>query len=271
MATCYRHPNRETGVSCSNCGRPICPDCMTSTAVGMRCPECSRQRTQVRTLRATSEVPVLTRALIAVNVVAYLAEIGSGPGGLGTSPSGSVFVHGALFGPAVQLDHEYWRLVTGAFLHASIIHILFNMYILWWLGNLLEPAIGSVRFGAVYLVSLLAGSMGALILTPDTATVGASGAIFGLLGAGAVEMRSRGIGVMESGFGMMIVLNLGLSFALSNISVGGHVGGLIGGALAGVALRLADARRSAALMYALMGALAVAFAAGGVLAAQSSV
>src|SRR5215510_4941135 len=100
MAVCYRHPGRETGVSCSNCGRPICPDCMTPTPVGMRCPECSRQRTQVRTVRTMSTEPRLTYALIAINVVVFLAELASGSGGF-SGASGSVYREGALFGPLV--------------------------------------------------------------------------------------------------------------------------------------------------------------------------
>src|SRR5215203_5491410 len=132
MATCYRHPNRETGVSCSNCGRPICPDCMTPTPVGMRCPDCARQRTPVRTManvRAGGE-PVVTYALIAINVIAFVAELASGSA-VAQRGGGSVINRGALFGPAIAEDHEYWRLITSGFLHAGLIHILFNMYFLY--------------------------------------------------------------------------------------------------------------------------------------------
>src|SRR5438309_12102878 len=107
MATCYRHPSRQTGVSCSNCGRSICPDCMTPTPVGMRCPECARDRTKVKTLRTASTTPVVTRALIVINVVVFIAET-IGGGGLGTS-SGTVYEKGALFGPLIAHQHEYWR------------------------------------------------------------------------------------------------------------------------------------------------------------------
>ncbi|HEX3278193.1 MAG TPA: rhomboid family intramembrane serine protease [Thermoleophilaceae bacterium] len=238
MEACYRHPNRETGVHCSNCGRPICPDCMTSTPVGMRCPECARQRTRVRTMRsaARSGEPVLTYALIAINVVAFIGELAGGAsaggGSLGTS---RLFADGALRASDVA-NGDYWRLITAGFLHASVFHIFFNMFALWILGQMLEPAIGSLRFGLIYFVSLLAGSFGALLVTPDSFTVGASGAIFGLMGAAVVVLRNRGINPMESGLGLWIGLNLLLTFTLSNISIGGHIGGLIGGTLAALVL-----------------------------------
>src|SRR5438477_5113136 len=101
MAVCYRHPKRETGVSCSSCGRPICPDCMTPTSVGMRCPECSRDRTKVRTIRSLPSTPVATQGLIALNVIVFIAEIASGGSLSGGVQAGSVYVHGALFGPLV--------------------------------------------------------------------------------------------------------------------------------------------------------------------------
>ena len=261
METCYRHPNRETGVHCSNCGRPICPDCMTPTPVGMRCPECSKQRTQVRTLRSTTTEPVVTYALIAINVLLFLAEgqfqIGSTSGGT------QLFNKFALNGPAVA-DGDYWRIVTSGFLHAGLLHILFNMYLLYLLGNMLEPAIGSVRFAIVYFVALFAGSLGALIVSPDALTVGASGAVFGLMGAAAVELSARGINPMETGIGGLIIFNLLFSFVFSGISIGGHIGGLIGGALTGFVFLQADQRhipRQAALgLTVALGALVFAAA-----------
>jgi membrane associated rhomboid family serine protease len=254
--TCYRHPNRETGVACSNCGRFICPDCMTPTPVGMRCPECSKQKTQVRTLSSMQSAPTVMMALLIVNVVAFLA---SGQFDFGTSSASSnqVFTKGALDGPDISIGHEYWRLVTSGFLHAGLLHIAFNMYILYMLGNMLEPAIGNVKFALVYFVGLLFGAFGALALEPNTYTVGASGAIFGLMGAAFFELRSRGIDPFQAGIGGLIVINLVLSFALSNISVGGHIGGLIGGSLAMLAFHEADKRRQPLLGYAAMAVLAV--------------
>jgi membrane associated rhomboid family serine protease len=255
--TCYRHPSRETRVNCSSCGRPICPDCMTPTPVGMRCPECSRQKTPVRTLRSTTSEPRVTVAIIIACVVAYLAEGGYGVNGA----SGSLVGHGALFGPAIQ-NGDVWRLVTSGFLHAGLLHIGFNMYLLWILGQMLEPTLGSARFGALYFTALLWGSFGALLVQPDAVTVGASGAVFGLMGAAAVEMRARGINPFQTNIGMLIVLNLGLSFVFSNISVGGHIGGLVGGVLVGLVFDLAARRRSQALAYAGCLALAAVAVAG---------
>src|SRR5919108_4035182 len=236
MEVCYRHPNRETGVRCSNCERPICPDCMTSTPVGMRCPECARQRQRVRTMRSTSDEPVLTYVLIGINVAVALGSfLGGGSATGGGGIDGTLLQDGSVSRAAIA-DGEYWRLLTAGFLHAGFFHLAFNMLALWVLGGMLEPALGRFRFGLVYLVSLLAGSFGALLLEPDAPTVGASGAIFGLMAAAAVILRRRGISLMESGLGLWIGLNLLITFSVPNISIGGHIGGLVGGALAALVL-----------------------------------
>ena len=242
MATCYRHPSRETGVSCSNCGKPICPDCMTTTAVGMRCPDCAGQKQQVHTLRSMHVDPTVTYVLIAVNVLLFL---GSGAGGsflTGSGGTSRVFFDLALFGPSVD-QGDYWRLVSSGFLHSGLLHVGFNMYILYWLGTMLEPSLGHARFLALYLASLLAGSFGALLLSPNAVTVGASGAVFGLMGAAFVMQRYRGIDPMQSGIGPVILFNLVISFVIPNISIGGHLGGLVGGAAAAFAMERLAARR----------------------------
>jgi membrane associated rhomboid family serine protease len=258
--TCYRHPTRETGVNCSACGRPICPDCMTPTPVGMRCPECARQRTPVRTMRNIGSEPRVTVGIIAICVLAFLATGSFGPGGGGGD---TLFRKLALFGPSVA-DGDYWRLVTSGFLHAGILHIAFNMYLLWILGQLLEPALGSRRFAALYAASLLAGSFGALLVEPNALTVGASGAIFGLMGAAAVELRARGANILQTDIGLLIIFNLGLSFVLSNISVGGHIGGLVGGVLVGLAFQASERRGLPWLSYAGAAVVAAAAAVGAV-------
>jgi membrane associated rhomboid family serine protease len=276
MATCYRHPSRETGVSCSNCGRPICPDCMTPTAVGMRCPECAKQRTKVMRMREMTTVPRITYALIAINIVAFLSE-----GRLtvsGGEAANDVYLKGALLGssPLPSLGHQgvahgqYWRIVTSGFLHENLLHIGFNMYILYILGQMLEPALGSFKFAVVYCVSLLTGSLGALLVTPHSLTVGASGAVFGLMGAAAVEMRARQIPVLQSWVGGLILINLIFSFTISGISWGGHVGGLIGGTVTALALQLGERYRAQALALASCGAIAVAAVAGCVATSKSS-
>ena len=216
---------------------------MTPTSVGMRCPECARQRTKVVRARSMYGRPNVMYALIAINVVAFLAELVSGVSVAGNSFGGSkVILHGALFGPKIA-DGEYYRILTSGFLHFNLWHIAFNMYALYILGNMLEPAIGSFRFALIYFVGLLAGSFGALIVTPDSFTVGASAAVFGLFGAAIVELRSRGIDVMSTGLPLWLGINLIFTFAFNGISIGGHIGGLIGGTLAGVAIGELDKRR----------------------------
>lgn len=203
---------------------------MTATQVGMRCPECARERTPVRTMGSLQGQPTLTYVLIGINVLAFLGA--SASGGTLFGGGGTFQADGALRGASVA-DGEWWRLVTGGFLHAGLFHLFLNMFILYILGSLLEPVMGRLRFGVVYFSALLSGSFGALLLSsPEQLTVGASGAVFGLMGAGVVVMRARGMNPMESGIGMLILLNLGITFLVPGISIGGHVGGLLGGALA---------------------------------------
>jgi membrane associated rhomboid family serine protease len=253
MATCYRHPSRETGVSCSNCGRPICPDCMTPTSVGMRCPECAKQKTRTRTaahVRNQYENPVVTIAIIAICAVLFLAE--GGGIGLQSSGQGWIYEHLALQGyTTIHFGHDYWRLLTSGFLHAGLLHIGFNMYLLWILGRQLEPVMGSTRFGTVYVTCLLVGSFGALVQTSTAVVVGASGAVFGLMAVLAVEQFRRGYDPFAGGLGGLIVINLAIGLIPSfNIAIGAHIGGLIAGALAGLAFHQADRMRRPWLGYA---------------------
>ena len=235
---CYRHPDRETYISCSDCGRPICTECMTP-APGQRCPEHSGQPQGVRRVAKGARrnpfegtTALVTKGLIALNVLIYVITAVQGNGI--NSPGGSLFAKWVLYGPAVA-NGDWWRLITSAFLHANLIHIAFNMYFLWFVGSAVESALGRGRFIAVYLISGLAGSAGALVFTPTSPTVGASGALFGLLGAALVLERQRSY-VLGGSAAALILINLILSFSLSNISVGGHIGGLIGGILCALVL-----------------------------------
>ncbi len=267
MAVCYRHPSRETGVSCSSCGKPICPDCMTPTPVGMRCPACARERTRVKTLRTLPQTPIVTQTLIAINVIAFIAEVATGTP-LGGGQGGTVLLKGALLGQAITHQHQYWRILTAGFLHYSLLHIAFNMFFLYIMGGMLEPAIGRLNFVAVYMASLLAGSFGALLFEPGAYTVGASGACFGVLGALLVVARDRRISIWQSGLGLTLVINVVFSLSVAGISIGGHLGGLIGGMVAGAAVIQLGQRRgleSAALagcaavaLVSVVGAIAVA-------------
>jgi membrane associated rhomboid family serine protease len=234
VAYCYRHPNRETFVSCSECGRPICAECMTPAPVGQRCPEHSGKPQGPRRITSGARRGVfegtgalMTKTLLGANILVYVITAAQGAGL--NSPGGSLFEKWVLFGPLVA-EGEWWRLITSAFLHASILHIAFNMYFLWLVGSAVEQALGRGRFLLVYFVSALAGSAGALVHTPTTPVVGASGALFGILGAALVLERQRNY-VLGGSAAALIVINLILGFTLSNISIGGHIGGLIGGIL----------------------------------------
>ena len=144
----------------------------------------------------------------------------------GTQPvQGSVDGDYGLWGPMVS-SGEWWRLITSGFLHASLIHIGSNMLALFFIGRALEPALGSLRLGLIYFVSLVAGSLGVMALEPDSLSIGASGAIFGLMGAFVIIARDRGISVMQSGIGPVILLNLVITFTIPGIAIGAHLGGL---------------------------------------------
>jgi membrane associated rhomboid family serine protease len=232
---------------------------MTPTSVGMRCPECAGDRTEVKQVNygATgSGAATATMVLIAINVVAFLVEVFGGSGGVGTA-GGSIFEKGALCGNAigdgglciggdvaiVSDGGEWWRVVTSGFLHQGIFHLGLNMFALYILGQVLEPAIGTARFVAVYLVSLLAGSVGALLLSdPQTFTIGASGAVYGLFLATILIARQRGFTQVVQTLGFWLVLNLVFTFSVSGISIGGHLGGLVGGLLGGLLVVGAERR-----------------------------
>jgi membrane associated rhomboid family serine protease len=237
---------------------------MTTTSVGMRCPDCSRKRTRVRTLPSTVNRPVATYTLIAINVLVFVVSTSAG-GGITRAGGGEIMHRGELFGPAVAVGHEYWRLLTSGFLHAGILHLGLNMLFLFFLGSMLEPAIGRARFLTVYFVSLLGGSLGALLLSPDAPTVGASGACFGLLGGAIALALERNIPIWESGLGATLVINLIFTFSISNISIGGHLGGVAAGFVAGfVLIRLGERRGRDAIAFATCALLAVAIVAGAV-------
>lgn len=239
MPTCYRHPDRETGLSCSVCERPVCTECATFAPVGIRCPEHSgrpagigRMTTPVRKLAYDPSTVAVTKALIAVNVGIYVLEL---VGGASLNANqGWIFEHFALYGPLVD-NGDWWRLFTAMFLHYGPFHLGMNMLALWWFGGPLEQALGPFRYLALYVAAGLAGSAGALVDKPLAVTVGASGAIFGILGAAFVLERQRHL-VFGGGALTLIVINLVFTFAVPNIAIGGHLGGLIGGAAAMAAM-----------------------------------
>lgn len=233
---------------------------MTPTSVGMRCPECSRERTRVQRIpsRAAVGVPVVTRALIVLNVLVFIGETATGAP-LGGGGGGSVWTHGLLYGPSITQAHQYYRLLTAGFLHDGLFHILINMVSLYWVGMVLEPAVGSVYFSAIYFASLFAGSFGALLFSPAIETVGASGAIFGIFGALIVIAHRRGIPIWQTGLGFVLVLNLVISVSFRGISLGAHLGGLAAGLIAGwMVVEWGEMRRRRSLV--LIGCFALALA-----------
>ncbi|KQM82032.1 hypothetical protein ASE68_00845 [Agromyces sp. Leaf222] len=234
---CYRHPDRQSFVLCQRCGRTVCGECQTPAPVGVICPECMREqrasapRTKpavVTRFRAAAErgAPVVTYSLIGISVVVYVLQW----------LTGSFMANYFAFTPqAMSLEtYEPWRALTSVFLHASILHLLLNMYTLWLFGQLLEPMLGRVRFLALYLISGLAGSVGVVLLAAPLGWVlGASGAIFGLMGAFVVIQRRLG-GNMTQLY-ILLAINLGIGFLPgANISWQAHLGGLVGGALVGL-------------------------------------
>jgi membrane associated rhomboid family serine protease len=233
---------------------------MTTTSVGMRCPECSRERTKVKTVRSRPTAPLMTQILIAINVAVFIGEVATGTplGGVNSSAFGTLYEKGALFGPYIdQVQHQFYRLVTSGFLHDGLLHIAFNMVFLFFLGPMLESAIGRLNFAVVYFVSLLAGSFGALLFSPQIPTVGASGALFGLLGALMVVSHHRGISIWQNGLGITLLINIVFSLSVSGISIGGHLGGFVGGAICGwLIVQLGERRQMQAA--AIAGCLVVA-------------
>ena len=197
----------------------------------------------------TTEAPV-TKILIGLNVLVYLITVVQGNGI--DAPGGRLFYKFILFGPYVA-NGDWWRLITSAFLHASIIHIGFNMLALWWFGRPVEEYLGSGRFLGLYLVSGLAGAAGALVVTPLSPTVGASGAIFGVLGAMMI-LEWQLTGRLAGNAMALIVINLAISFTFAGISIGGHIGGLIGGILCMLAFTSTGRGRAA---YGRLGAIGV--------------
>jgi membrane associated rhomboid family serine protease len=229
---------------------------MHQASVGFHCPECTKQGAQkvYQGIGSLRVAPVLTQIIIAVNVAVFaLGAVIDGAGAF-AGDTGRMAVDfgltaklwersdGLFLGPVLGSEAigvgagEWYRLVTSGFLHYGILHLAVNMYALWILGQAVEQMGGRGRLGAIYATSLLAGSFGALVLSPDGLTAGASGAIFGLMGAIFLAQRAQGIPFRNSPLLGVLLINLVITLGISSISVGGHLGGLAGGALAGWAL-----------------------------------
>ena len=235
VLVCYRHPGRETGRRCTRCGKPACTDCLVQASVGSHCLDCAKAaRPDVRTRAKfwnARQPAIVTMTLIGINLLVFVYAALRDP----SSIAGAfTIVHYdlALNEQLVTNGDQWYRLVTSGFLHYGIIHIGFNMYLLYLLGQMLEPTLGRVRFLLVYFASLLGGSAGVLLLEPNALTAGASGAVFGLMGLAFVGSYLHGANPLNSSIGTLLIMNLFLTFMLRDrISVGGHLGGAAAGAL----------------------------------------
>ncbi|MEU3338470.1 rhomboid family intramembrane serine protease [Streptomyces sp. NPDC002144] len=256
---CYRHPDRETGIRCTRCERPICPECMVNASVGFQCPECARgdsgtghppAAARPRTIAGGSvaaDPRLLTKILIGINVAVFIA--------VHVRPS--LLDHLVLIGEWPPAPYhatqgvaagEWYRLVTSMFAHQELWHIAFNMLSLWWLGGPLEAALGRARYLAVYFASGLAGSaLAYLVGSPTTATLGASGAIFGLFGATAVLMRRLNYDMRP--ILALLAINLVITFGWGGISWQAHIGGLVAGVITGYGMVHAPRRHRALVQY----------------------
>lgn len=236
--TCYRHPDRETRLSCSECGRPICTECSIDTPVGQKCPDdaapTGRHRVvTAREIRTPSRrATAVTFALIGVNLVLYLI------GRAGPDLSDRLFLEGAQI-PVLVDAGEWWRGITAMFLHADIAHVAFNMWALYLFGPALERRFGSVSFASLYLASGLGGSALYHLLGRQAAAIGASGAIFGLMGALIVTLyphRHTRMGrAIFPQLMLLLAINLALPAVIPNIAWEAHLGGLVAGGLVAAA------------------------------------
>ncbi|MEW2510265.1 rhomboid family intramembrane serine protease [Streptomyces sp. NPDC046870] len=260
VPVCYRHPDRETGVRCTRCDRPICPECMISASVGFQCPDCVREgsgtghapaASRPRTVAGgtvTADPRLLTKILIGINLAVFIA----------VQADRSLLDHLVLYGAwppkpfaptSGVAGGEWYRFVTSMFAHEEYWHVGFNMLSLWWIGGPLEAALGRARYLAVYFVSGLAGGALTYLLTaPQTASLGASGAIFGLFGATAVLMRRLNYDMRP--VIALLVINLIFTFNPSmNIAWQAHIGGLVAGVVTGYAMVHAPREKRALVQY----------------------
>ncbi|MFI6457419.1 rhomboid family intramembrane serine protease [Streptosporangium amethystogenes] len=249
VPNCYRHPGRETYVRCQRCERPICPDCMREASVGFQCPECvaegNRGMRQAQSVFGGRAVvtPRVTWALLVLNVLAYFAE---------TVRTDWVLANFTMNSFAVAYDGEWWRLITGAFLHMplggggwALTHIVFNMWALYAIGPELERRLGSARFLALYLLAALGGSVAVYLF--GIAAVGASGAIYGMFGA--LFVLGRKLGYNVQGVLWLIGINAVITFVIPGISWQGHLGGLIAGSLVAAVFAFAPAKSRDAVQW----------------------
>jgi membrane associated rhomboid family serine protease len=287
---CFRHPRREAGRRCTRCGRWACTDCLVQANVGSHCVECAKAAKPDVATRArywsARQVTLVTFAIMAVNAVVFVYVAALDPesvmsrnvtrGQLELGLSAGIIDRGVnpvrlLDGSVYSADPGQWyRIVTSGFLHFGILHLALNMYLLYMLGQMLEPAIGRIRFGLVYVAALLGGSAGAMLMQPDGLHGGASGAVFGLMAAAFVGYMLRGVNPLTTGIGTTLLLNVVLTFSIPGISKGGHIGGAVAGALCGLVVLAPGHKRYPEWMsFAVPAAVAVASVLATVFAIQA--
>lgn len=233
QTACYRHPDRDAWRRCTRCGRPACNECLVQAPVGSHCLECARQTRPPAAFRVRAwnarQITLVTYAIMAINaaVLAWMAI--DDPASLGIGDRVTRVQYELGLRDIELLSGEWYRIVTSGFLHFGIIHFAFNMFLLFQLGQLLEPAVGRVRFALLYAAALLGGAAGAVLLQPDGFHGGASGAVFGLMAAAAIGLRHRGINPFSTALGSTLLINIVLTFSIPGISIGGHVGGIVAG------------------------------------------
>jgi membrane associated rhomboid family serine protease len=226
MTSCTYHTDRETNVCCSRCEKYICTDCMRPASIGYQCPECASDSTSViRGISKNSYIPnqennQVTKFLSITLISIYVAQF----------VLGDILISNfALFAPSISTG-QWWILITAGFLHGSILHLLFNVYILWVLGSQLESILGKKQFIFIYFISLLGGSIASFLFSPfGTYSIGASGAIFGLMGAMLVVGRKKRLDISQ--VAVLVILNVVIGFVLSGIDWRAHLGGLAAGSL----------------------------------------
>lgn len=261
LPTCYRHADRETGISCTRCDRPICPDCMIAASVGYQCPDCVRGgsgtghgagASQPRTLAGgalVSDTKLVTTCLLALNLTVFVAVLATGDDLVTQLSMLGYALDPGTFSMVGVADGEWYRLLTSAFLHQEFWHIGFNMMALWFLGPPLEQALGRVRFLALYVLSALGGNVLTFwLMAQNIPSLGASGAVFGLFGATAVLMRRLRYDMRP--IAVLLGLNLVITFLPGlNIAWQAHLGGLIVGAVIAYAMVHAPRQSRALVQY----------------------
>lgn len=241
MQVCYRHPDRETAITCTRCDRPICVECMVNAAVGFQCPECANQKSQIINVRqqsALSTLPRVTRAIIGANIAVFVMNVFAGVAG--AESFGMI--------PGMIAQGQWYRLITAAFLHGGFLHIAFNMYALYFLGPDLERFFGRFRFAVIYFLAAFGGGVATYYFSDvNTISVGASGAIFGLMGASIAVGHEVRADIRQ--YVSLFAINVMIGFMSPGIDWRAHLGGAVAGALGAWIMLRSQKLRNIAIEY----------------------